>query len=245
MNFLAKLKKAYGVVEDLLTKNHECISCGREIPDGSKYSLCEACFSHLEPIGNDVCKKCGARLNGEVFICDECKDRNFVFFANRSCYSYSGSASAIIKNFKYGGHAYFAPIIAQMMIDNLGFEGVDFLTFVPMSKKKQRARGFNQAELIANEISKLTKIKVLDLLSKVDVTKNQAGLSRVDRLKNLKGSFSLNKDISMAAKGKVILIVDDVFTTGTTLNECAKALLAAKPKQILTMTFAKTEEFSK
>ena len=120
------------------------------------------------------------------------------------------------------------------------FKDVDIVTFVPISKSRLKERGFNQAQDLAKHIGKIISKPVVSIFNKIDSGKHQAELAQADRLKNLIGSITL-ADVNENLKGKVVLIVDDVFTTGATLDECSKVLLKLKPKMIKTATFAKTK----
>lgn len=226
---------------------HSCLSCNIEIPDGSKFQLCKDCLDDMDLISGNICKKCGERLsndNPNVKICDNCKEKEYSFDQNRSFCYYNDTSSAIVKNFKYGGRKYYAKFIANMMKDTVQeFKDVDILTYVPMSRSRKRERGFNQAEEMAKELSKLMSIPVQELLIKSKNSKNQASLNQSERLKNLKGSFALKSD-TKELKNKNILIIDDVFTTGTTLDECSKELKKLRPHKIYTCTFAKTDFYN-
>ena len=242
MNLFKKLKNLFISFEDTISKEHSCICCSKEILDGSFYQLCQKCLNNIDIIGSRVCAKCGERLFDDILLCDICKDVDYNFNSSRSVCYYNEESSNIVKALKYGGRKYYAKHIAKMMTeDKTIFEKVDIITFVPMLNKKQKVRGYNQAEEIAREISNIVEIEMVCTLSKSDDTKHQAGLSQKERLENLKDSFLLINDAKDKIKGKVVLIVDDVFTTGTTLSECAKALKKAKPAKVKTITFAKTK----
>ena len=238
--FLLKVLNAF---EDLFMTNHSCVCCGREIPDGTTFMLCEKCKSKMEPISGNICQKCGDVVSAEsVKVCDLCKDANYVFENNFSCFYYTDTASKIIKKYKYNSRKYYAKYIAEMMISGgFDFEKVDVITFVPMGKNRKRERGFNQAEEIAKELQKITNKEMLPLLEKVKESPNQAKLSQSERRKNLLDSFDVLKENATKIKNKKIVIIDDVFTTGTTLNECSKVLLKHKPASVRTFTFAKTK----
>lgn len=245
MNFMQKIKNIFVSIEDMLSGEHSCISCGKEILDGSKFQLCEDCEKNFDLIDGKICLKCGEKLDFENLLCDACKNFDYEFSSSRSICYYSDVSSNIVKGLKYGGRKYYAKHIAKLMTqDKTVFENIDVITFVPMGKRGIKKRGFNQAEEIANEISKITNIKVLKLLSKSVEHKNQAGLSQKERLENLKNSFEVFAENESEIKGKNILIVDDVFTTGTTLSECAKVLKTKKPKRVCGLTFAKTKFIS-
>ena len=248
MNFRRIFKKCFCGLEDLFLSNHACLCCRREIPDGTEFSLCENCYKDLDKIEGNVCKFCGEKLDGIVVVCDRCKFAKYNFEKNVSFAYYDGVAGRIVKRFKYSSRKYYAEFIAELMVQNKAvFEGVDYITFVPIGNKRKRERGFNQAEEIAKEISKFMKIETVELLEKVGSEKHQAGLSQKERMKNLSGTIVLKEGKDEFLKGKKILVIDDVFTTGSTLSECAKVLLSkrsAKPKSVLTYTFAKTKLFS-
>lgn len=242
MNLINVFKRIYFAFEENLMKNHSCISCGREIPDGTFASLCDKCFNSIEKISGKICAKCGDKLSDNNLLCEHCKDMNFSFQCNRSFCYYNETSAKIIKNFKYGGRRYYAPFLAELMtFDPAYFEDVDLISFVPISQKRKSARGFNQAELLAMEISKLTKIECDSLLTKDNTTKNQAKLNQKERMQSLSGTLHVEPDKMKSIEGKTVLIVDDVFTTGSTLSECSKEIYRAKPKAVKTLTFAKTK----
>lgn len=242
MNFMQKIKKLFISLEDMLSQEHSCISCGKEIIDGTDFQICDICISKLDEIGEVVCFKCGEKLISGNVLCDYCKDFDYEFNSNRSVCYYSEISSRIVKGLKYNGKKYYAKHIARLMTtDKSVFDDIDVITFVPMGKKGLRERGFNQAEELANEISKITNIPVVPLLAKTIEHKHQAGLTQKERLENLKGTFEIVAENEDKIKGERILIIDDVFTTGATLSECAKILKCKKPKKICTLTFAKTK----
>ena len=242
MDIKDKFLKMANFFESMFMTNHSCICCDREIADGTEFQLCTKCRKSIVAIEGNVCAKCGESLPDGVEICDRCKVSDREFDVNRSYTHYEDASSNIVKGLKFGHRKYFAENIADMICSmKEHFEGVDVLTYVPISKDRLKQRGFNQAEEIAKGISKKLNIPVVEMLSKVSGRKHQAELSQAERYKNLIGSFLAKNDIKDKVKGKVVMIVDDVFTTGSTLNECAKTLKKLGPKQIKTVTFAKTK----
>lgn len=244
MNFFKKILKFFDRAENLVFTNHACICCRREIPDGTRFSLCENCLENIDRIEGKICKICGDKIAENVEICDRCKVSKFDFDKSYSFSVYSDVSAAIIKRFKYSGKKYYAKYIAELMFENKEyFDGIDEITFVPIGKKRKFERGFNQAEEVAKFLGELTGIKVTELLVKCGNERHQAGLSQEDRQKNLTGTICLNDGIKELVKGKNILIIDDVFTTGATLSECARVLKSekyAKPALVCCYTFAKT-----
>lgn len=228
--------------ENMLFSNHSCISCGREIVDGTKFQMCNECKDKVERIDGNLCAKCGDKLHFGMMMCEHCKDFDYSFNENRSFAYYENSIANIVKGFKFGHKKYYSKFIAEMMFEfKTYFDDVDVITFVPISKERKRERGFNQAETIADELGKLLGKEVVDLLVKHSNGKHQAELSRQERMQNLVGSFGVKEGMKEKIKGKVVLVVDDVFTTGATLNECSKTIKKLKPKCVKTVTFAKTK----
>lgn len=231
-------------LESLIMTNHNCISCGREISDDISICLCENCQTGLIKIDGKICKKCGdiSKINNENH-CELCFDRNYAFNSSRSLYYYDSVASKIIKNLKYDGKKYLASTIAKIMArESEIFDGAHVITYVPMTKEKFKLRGFNQSEEIARELANLTGKKLVDVLLNVSDGKvSQASLSKEERLKNLKDAFDVKSDMKSEIAGKCVLLIDDVFTTGSTLHECSRALKKAKAKCVKCYTFAKTD----
>ena len=204
-------------------------------------------MKNLEIIDGTICEKCGEEVASGNKLCDTCKSVHYDFDKSRSFAKYGEIASKIVKRFKYSGKKYYAKHIAEMMATKTeNFDNVDFITFVPIGEKRKRERGFNQAEEIAKELSALANIPVINLFHKIGSEKHQAGLSQKERRKNLKGTIVFGADDQENIKGKTILIIDDVFTTGATLSECAGVLRKSKykPNKVFAYTFAKTMLFS-
>lgn len=244
MKFKALMKNLLNKFEDLFMKEHKCICCGREIKDGSKFQLCSHCLSEIEIISGNECDVCGDKLDDStnIKICDRCKNLTYDFDSNKSFCYYTDASAKIVKNLKYNYRKYYAKHIARLMFERKEiFDNIDILTFVPMNRKRKRERSYNQAEEIAIELGRLANIKVKGLLEKIGDGKHQADLSQKDRRENLKGTFCLAEEYKSEIKNKNILIIDDVFTTGSTLHECSGTLKKAKPNKIFCYTFAKTK----
>lgn len=238
-NFIYRIWNAF---ENTFLTNHKCLSCFKEIPDSTEFMICDDCTKTLEPLGEKLCKKCGEKLNIAGGCINNCEKYHYAFNKNVSLYYYTDTAAKIIKNLKYGNHKYLAKYVAKIMLSQKEkFNDFDILTFVPSSKSRMKERGFNQAEEIAKFIGENLDKPVLPLLIKTKDTIHQAGMTGKDRLINLKNSFSVDKNFSENILGKKILIIDDVFTTGSTLNECAKVIKNFKPKNVSCLTFAKTK----
>lgn len=247
MNFKERIIKIWNNIENLVLVNHSCLSCRREIADGSEFSLCGNCMKNLQVINGTICEICGEEILENNKLCDTCKNTEYDFDLSRSYVKYLDVATNIVKRLKYSSKKYYAEYIAKLMSTNKTyFESVDYLTFVPIGTKRRKERGFNQAEEIAREIGKIMNLPVVNLLVKSGNEKHQAGLNQRERRENLAGTIEINDDVKSLVKNKTIMIIDDVFTTGSTLSECARVIKRSKekPKRILCYTFAKTAYYS-
>ena len=198
-----------------------CVSCG-----ASGALLCEECRSKLQPVEPPFCPKCGKPLR-KGKPCRLCGKTDFRFTASRAPYIYEGPAAALIKALKYNGDLSLVPILSGMLLDlwpELHWE-IDLIVPVPLSEKRRAQRGFNQSELIAADFSRRIGVpKQPRALVKVRHTAQQVGLNADERRQNLSGAFAAE---GLLVRGKRILLLDDVMTTGTTFAECSAVLLDA------------------
>jgi len=150
---------------------------------------------------------------------------------------YNGLLKKSVKIFKYRFVSEIGIILGNRLAQIFSEElpQVDLVTFVPISKETQRTRGFNQSEILANAISNSIKTPVVNSLAKIKTTKNQAALTVKERKLNLNGAYK-SKGI---VKNRRVLLVDDVCTTGTTLNECAKELRKAGASKVHGLVIAR------
>ncbi|HKL94170.1 MAG TPA: ComF family protein [Clostridia bacterium] len=222
----------------------ECVTCdlcGGELVADTRYNLCGSCTEKLPLNFGKICLVCGTPLADEGDYCIRCQNTESKFEKNRSPLVYEGEAAKLILMLKFGGKKYLAETLSALMADTFVEYNLsaDILVFVPMTVKEQKKRGFNQSELLARAIGKRLNIEVAEGLLKVKDTSLQKQLSARDRAKNLEDAFLSNPQL---VKGKSVVIVDDVFTTGSTANECAKALLKAKATRVNVLTAAVTKQ---
>ena len=236
-------KNLLGALSDSLFVNFKCIFCHIETVNDSL--ICDECANSIETIGDCVCSKCGAKVNIGDNICLYCFDKNYNFDEHRSCFIYDDESSRPVKLLKYEKKKYLAETISRIMFafNKEYLENVDFITFVPMTKDRVKDRGYNHGEELAKCLSKISGIPIIRLLEKVKSTQHQAELNFSERCENLKGSFELSNQEKYKLNGKCILIVDDVFTTGSTLSECSRIIRKVKPKHVKAITFLKTDPF--
>lgn len=212
----------------------QCVCCGKE---GS--TICDECLSGLRPVGKHFCPRCGKPLDKGKH-CRLCAGSDFRFQASRAPYLYEGAASAMIKALKFNGCRNLAPILADEMAEfwqELRWDA-DMIVPVPLSRQRRAARGFNQSELIGAFFSQKTGIPMCkNALMKIRDTDAQVGLNADERRKNLIGSFAAEPTL---VRGKRVLLLDDVMTTGSTFAECTAALLDAGADSVNCISAATT-----
>lgn len=234
----------------------DCRLCGAPLINISRLPVCEDCLSAIRPIAGGVCSVCGERLVSEhAFsgendepLCGLCRRLHPPFEKAAAYGSYDGGLRELIHLLKYEQVRPAANVLGRMLAEvmagaeaSLGESSV-LVVPVPLHASKLRQRGFNQAELIARAALKLRRDSryalCAGLLERRRETKSQIGLTSHQRRENLRGAFAVAKPQDVA--GRDILLVDDVFTTGTTVSECARVLRRAGAARIQVATVART-----
>lgn len=215
-DFFAKLRDA------IFPLNITCDICGAETFDNS--NLCPACRERVELNNGSTCPVCG-RKTARDELCAECKAEAPRYKRAASTLVYNDCGAMIINKFKNGA-PYLKAYLGKLMAEKAEkLPGCDIVTYVPITKKRKKKRGYNQAELLANEIGKRLGLPVYDVLEKRTETPDQKSLGRRERLKNLKNSFKVKDGAQV--KAKRVLVADDVLTTGATAEAVCERLLAA------------------
>lgn len=199
--------------------------CGCDNITETDLPVCEECKKLiLHPsTSRNRCEICS-------FSPDKCICKKHQFF-DRMCVSfiYEGTPQKTIFRLKFRSRPDIAKNYARLMYSSLNerdmLKNVDIITFIPMSPFAEFRRGYNQSRLLAQYLSELSSIPCIGILRKLGQTASQHSLSRISRTGNLLGVFEPYKDMISVIKGKTVLVVDDVITTGSTLNEIAKTLL--------------------
>lgn len=193
---------------------------------------------------NSLCKKCELQLKSQaVFGIDNYKeDYNKYFDEHLYVFLYSGVVRSIILNYKFNDNAYLYKTFANFLLKNTNFveniKRYDIIMPVPLSKKRKKIRGYNQSELIAKQISYITKVTMdTKSIKKVKNIVAQSTLNKEERQNNIEGAYIIKNKNNI--QNKNILIVDDIYTTGSTVNECSKILKQAGSKNIGVLTIAK------
>lgn len=222
-----------------------CYSCRRDLPFRHRSPLCDACSALVRPVGPLYCLRCGKPLpdgGAHCYHCRGSKAREYRCKIIRSAVVFGPQVRALIHAFKYADRPYLADYLAEWMWGAWekypDLAGAQLLLPVPLHPKKLKKRGYNQSELLACALARRKQLPVdtRSLIRRRD-TPSQTKFGREARLKNMDGAFEC---IAPAAvKGKVILLIDDVATTGATLEGCARALKQAGAKKVMAYTLAR------
>lgn len=222
-----------------------CFCCGRDLVYGDAGPLCPACQKDLKPLNPAqelLCRRCGVALKYGGALCPACrKNKNPKCSLIRSGLKFTPASRALVHAFKYKGYEelskFFAPFMHKAYQQNPEFFEADFLCPVPIHKTRRRTRGFNQAELLAQDFGRMARLPVLDVLRREVKTKSQTALGRDERGQNIKNAFTCAAPAEV--KGKAVILVDDVCTTSATLEECARILRRAGAREVLAITAVK------
>lgn len=220
-----------------------CILCKKNITVSADIHLCKECITLVKVVSTPLCTHCGVHFAGagKNHFCSSCLQSRPYFSKARSVLEYNAATAKIVHDFKYRGATIafgtFQALQKQADAVNEIFSP-DIVIPVPLHPQRLRDRGYNQAQLLAVLFyADMKKSIDSSLLVRARWTSPQTGLSGKERRKNLSGAFSVKN--SQRVDKKNIVLVDDVYTTGTTLNECAKTLKAHGAKDVQALTLAR------
>lgn len=221
------------VLKTLFPENFTCELCGVEVFNDEKF--CKNCIRTLVFNDGSFCPICGRKTEHPV-VCLECKAYAPPYKRAASALSYEDGAKKLIFKFKCGG-AYLKEYLSDLIAKKCSlFTGADCICFIPMTKKAERKRGYNQSKLLAYSLSKRIDLPVLrGALVKKKETRQQKNLTRKEREQNLAGCFTAYKK---KVAGRTIILVDDVMTTGATAFASCTALLKKGAKAVYFLTVA-------
>lgn len=201
--------------------------------DEQEGACCE-CKKKIKYISEPFCEKCGKEIDDEEMqLCFDCSKNKHYFEKSRALYSYNDDIKKSIYSFKYKNQKEFAKFYANDMHKKFGKwivnNKIDLIIPIPLHKKKLKKRGYNQAELIAKELSKLIDIPAINAVIRNKYTKPQKNLTNTKRRENLKDAFLIKENV----KGLTILLIDDIYTTGSTLDNVSKILYKNNANNVL------------
>jgi ComF family protein len=225
---------------------HSCLECHAPLVDDPVPFFCEHCWNAITPIPHPTCPTCSrpfsspiALTNSSTHRCGTCRTNPPPFTKAWTIYPYQSPLKEAICQFKYRGKVNLAKPLAELMARELSIPpNLDFLIPVPLAADRIRQREFNQALLLADQLGPLLHRPVFNrLLIRIRSNPPQTTLKRKARLQNLRKSFAVTSPSQI--KGKCILLIDDVLTTGTTISECSKTLLRSGAQEVYVATLAR------
>ena len=222
-----------------------CLTCGVIMDSHGPLPFCPPCSAGIRFIRSPLCPSCGipfASPEGEDHLCGECLVTERPYAVARAVGYYEETLLTAIHLFKYRGRTGIGEVLGKIMADFAGgiwdMNVFSLILPVPLHRKRLRERGFNQAVILARELSKKFSIPLdFTALRRKVPTAPQVGLGREERSANVRGAFAVRKPERIADRR--ILLVDDVFTTGSTLAECAGVLMRAKAEAVAVLTLAR------
>lgn len=221
-----------------------CVLCGEGVE--TQGSLCGVCWGRLHFISEPFCAKCSLPFEfdpGTGALCGACLEHPPSYAAARAALSYDEASRPLVARLKYYDQTYLARGMAAwlMRAGREVLEGADLLAPVPLHYYRLIRRTYNQSGLLARWVGEASGIPVIpDLLTRKKHTAPQASLSRDKRRKNVRGAFTITPRHKERVAGKRIVLVDDVMTTGATVEACSKALLKAGAASVHVLALART-----
>ncbi|HEX8464214.1 MAG TPA: ComF family protein [Abditibacterium sp.] len=224
-----------------------CCGCA----EWSRMPFCARCQPKLRPLKPPFCECCATFFDPLSFpaaLCASCREKAPGFRAARSAFLFEGPVRHAIHRFKYAEKSALAARLAPFLVEIWRGDPIlsaflpDYLVPVPLHPSRHRKRGFNQSFLLARELGRSEGVPVALLLRRTRATAPQVDLDRPARAKNVRDAFAVAPDVAKRAqslRGARVLLIDDVFTTGATLGECARALRKAGASEVCALTLAR------
>jgi ComF family protein len=229
-----------------------CRACGGRIHGPDSEYFCPSCWRQIRIVSHPLCTVCGRPFldgSGDDHCCGPCLSRppHFAWARAWACYPRNEGDDHplrhVVQKFKYGRKVSLGKPLGRLMTAGCGEflngSDTDLILPVPLHPKRLRWRGFNQSVLLARQVSRAYGIPLEPfVISRGKNTLPQTELSEEERTKNVRGAFSV--DSKEAVNRKNILLVDDVYTSGATVNECSRALMKAGANQVYVLTLTRT-----
>ncbi|MGB2559971.1 MAG: ComF family protein [Akkermansiaceae bacterium] len=221
----------------------QCHLCKRSLNCGTY--LCNTCSKSLDYTEHPFCQLCGEAYEGDIrsdFSCHNCHNLSFDFEFARAPLHASGDGRTLLHDYKYRRLIHLTGDLGDLLHKGLSdprftpYLNSGILVPVPLHWTRQRKRRFNQAEELSLHLSKRTGMNCRDMLERKRKTTTQTRFNRSRRLENLSGAFALKPRFQEEIQGRHIILVDDIFTTGSTANACARVLLKSGATQVAVLT---------
>lgn len=224
----------------------ECRLCNEPLLAMSRLPVCDACLEKIQAFHSPICARCGEILTvGNALVCTACTNAPPPFISAVAIGPYDGELRGLVHLLKYDSVRPAAQVLGKGLTKLLQHQtekiGDNPLILpIPLHRAKDRARGFNQAEEIANVVKRTSGFAIeRHALVRKRATESQTGMTAHQRRENVRGAFALRKRGLNVVKGRNIVLIDDVMTTGATAAECTRVLLRAGAKQVFVATAAR------
>lgn len=220
----------------------QCLACGDLVQQHG--GMCQPCWSGLHFITTPKCAICSFPFEydlGEGALCAECIRETPIYDSAYSLLKFDEASKPLLHKLKFEDGGHVAPILARWLSNYIREHiKADMITAVPLSRLRLLKRRYNQSAIVSKIIAKQCHINYQPMLIKrVKHTPPQTGLTRPQRIDNMRGAFALNKEAIEKLDGKSVILLDDVMTTGATLEACCKQLHKANVKAIHVITLAR------
>ena len=236
------LRRAGEALVSLLYPPH-CANCGADT--GGGVHLCAACAGQAKKIEAPFCRRCSEPFDGAItgeFTCSNCAGRTLHFDCAVARYLSRGVVREFVHRFKYDRHFYLRHPLTDWLAETLDdarirAQPIGALVPVPLHSARFREREFNQADVLAELLAKRTGTPLLRALKRIRYTTTQTRLDRHERMENLRNAFRVRD--TPAVQSRHLVLVDDIFTTGSTVDECARVLRLAGAASVRVATVAR------
>ncbi len=218
-----------------------CASCGGYVNLTSEYGICRECVSEIAPVYSCGCRFCGSPVDSKTEFCRICAANQSYIDDFYTAFYYEGTVRNIIKKYKYGNARYVEKLLVDYLVNLFNKyiqerEKNRIVVPVSLHRRKLKERGFNQSEALAARLSKALRLKTVPrAIIRTRNTEPQYTKNRQERFSNVKNAFSASRKL---CAGKDIVLLDDVSTTGATIQQAAAALRSAGAKRITAVTVA-------
>jgi ComF family protein len=221
-----------------------CAGCGVASGEHGMH-VCWECLADAVYVKDPFCSVCGDPVDGVVnhaFACSWCRRTHPSFAQARSAIRFRGAMKDVMHAFKYQNACYLATdlggMLAGCVMGHFAAVGFDGIAYVPLHRRKGRERSYNQSRLLASDVGRRLGLPVLHRsLTRVRMTRTQTRLNAEERKRNVRGAFQ--PGMPEWTDGRRILLVDDVMTTGATVNECARVLMDTGARSVHVVTVAR------
>lgn len=235
---MSKLFRLFDKFKLLFVDNASCIVCDDEIISDNPYGLCGKCFNKLEFIGDKCCIRCGKPSDNEAKYCLLCQNETRYFDMARSAVIYKGDIQRLILEYKFHNKRYLAKYLAKFIEHAVERYGIkyDVVVPIPLSKSREKERKYNQV----SEMLRHTNLNpIVNALIKTKDNERQSLMAGRERRDNVRGVYEMAD--KAAVKNKRVLLVDDIITTGATVNEASRILMSAGAQSVIAVSVAHAE----